>query len=332
MVSHKRKTSGKHWGIRHFVLLLLLGGLFQSAQAQRYERGDIVENFTLTNRETGQPVSLYDLEGKIIFLEWFAYWCPFCQAAAADVEPGIVEHYRNLGGNPNGVEVMHVALNLERTNASRTDSFINFYNFSFVLEDTSRLVANRFANGGQPIFAIINGVANSPSHEQWELVYSRLGYGDLTQPIQEFRSFINSVAAASEPVFADYLDEFGVPANQRDLGDDPDYDGVPNVLEYLHRSDATDTASVFRPRVVVVMIGVTRYLALEYVRNTLASDVVDVVQFSNDPGFLSLNTSVPHSVQSIGENLELVTVRSNTVYGQQREFARLIVDIDSGEN
>lgn len=314
-----------------FVLLGLVLGV-QSLQAQLYDRGDIVENFTLTNRETGEPVSLYDLEGKIIFLEWFAYWCPFCQAAAADVEPGIVNYYNDRGGNPNGVEVMHVALNLERTNASRTDSFINFYNFSFVLDDTSRLAANRFANGGQPIFAIINGVANSPSHEQWELVYSRLGYGDLSQPIDEFRSFINSVAAAADPVFTDYLNEFGVPENQRDAGDDPDFDGVPNVLEYLHRSDATNTADVFRPRTTIVMIGVTRYLALEYVRNTEAGDLTDVVQFSSDPGFSTLNNSIPHTVQSIGENLERVTVRSGTIYGQQREFARLIVDIDSGEN
>ena len=179
----------KVWGL--FLALFSTGAV--NLSAQRYQEGDIVENFTLTNRETGQPVSLYDLEGKIIFMEWFAYWCPFCQAAAADVEPGIVEYYRDRGGNPNGVEVMHVALNLERNNSSSTNNFINFYNFSFVLEDTSRVVANRFAAGGQPIFAIINGVANSSSHEQWELVYSHLGYGDLTQPISTFRNEINSV-------------------------------------------------------------------------------------------------------------------------------------------
>ena len=80
-------------------MLCLVAGQ-ASLFSQRYSEGDIVENFTLTNRQTGEPVSLYDLEGKIIFLEWFAYWCPFFQAAAADVEPGIVQYYASRGGNP----------------------------------------------------------------------------------------------------------------------------------------------------------------------------------------------------------------------------------------
>ena len=160
-----KQSSVNNHPVRYLVLVALMFSA-QSLQAQLYERGDIVEDFTLTNRETGEPVSLYDLEGKIIFLEWFAWWCRYCEAAANDVEPGIVEYYKERAGNSNGVEVMHVALNLVRTDAARTDGFINRYNFGFVLEDTSRLVANRFADGGQPIFAIINGVANSPSHKQ----------------------------------------------------------------------------------------------------------------------------------------------------------------------
>jgi peroxiredoxin len=126
-----------------------------ATQAQRYQVGDIVQNFTLTNRTTGQPVNLHDLEGKIVFLEWFAYWCPFCQAAAADVSTGIVDYYNSRGGNPDGVPVMHVGVNLEPSNPSSTDNFINFYGFQFVLNDFNRLVATRFQSGGQPIFAII---------------------------------------------------------------------------------------------------------------------------------------------------------------------------------
>ena len=315
-----------------WLMLCLCGSSLSSAFGQLYKEGDIIENFTLTNRETGEPVSLHDLEGKVIFLEWFAYWCPFCQAAAAEIGPGIIEHYKDLGGNPNGVEVIHVALNLERSNSGSTDNFINFYGLEFVLEDTNRDVADRFAFGGQPIFAIINGVANSPSHEQWELVYSRLGYGDRNHPIDEFRAEINSVAAAMPPTFSDYLENFGVPSNQRDEGDDPDFDGIPNVFEYLNRTDATNTASSYRPRTTIIMIGVTRYLGLEYLRNTEASDVTEVVQFSNHPGFQLLNNTILVSRQSVGENLELVTVRSDQIYGGQSEFVRLVASIQTGQN
>jgi thiol-disulfide isomerase/thioredoxin len=79
-----KQSSVNNYPVRYLVLVALMFSA-QSLQAQLYERGDIVENFTLTNRETGEPVSLYDLEGKIIFLEWFAWWCPFCEAAANDV-------------------------------------------------------------------------------------------------------------------------------------------------------------------------------------------------------------------------------------------------------
>lgn len=182
--------------LRHLFAILFATFLaFQSANAQRYAVGDIVENFTLIDRETNQPVSLHDLEGNIVFLEWFAYWCPFCQAAAADVLEGVVQHYAP-SGNINGVPVKHVALNLQSNAESQTQAFVNRYQISLVLNDFDRALANRFQTGGQPIFAIINGVENSTSHQQWQLMYSRLGYGDLNQPIETFRNIIDSVAAA----------------------------------------------------------------------------------------------------------------------------------------
>jgi hypothetical protein len=59
------------------MIRLVLFGLIASgplAQAQRYNTGDVVEDFTLINRATGTPLRLSDYSGKIIFLEWFAWW------------------------------------------------------------------------------------------------------------------------------------------------------------------------------------------------------------------------------------------------------------------
>lgn len=162
------------------------------ARAQHYEVGDIVENFTLTDRATGQPVQLTDYDGKVVFLEWFAWWCPFCQAAAAQTGTGIP------AVNSRGVPVAHVNVNLQGGAETETQQFIDFYHLGQVLNDFSRTVADRFQTGGQPIFAVVNGVANSPGHEQWELVYSHLGYGELDTPIDSFLAAINSVRAAVE--------------------------------------------------------------------------------------------------------------------------------------
>jgi len=318
---------------RFIVMCVLFVSTVLTSQAQRYQVGDIVENFTLIDRVGGQEVSLYELEGQVIFLEWFAYWCPFCQAAAADVGTGIVDHYGNNGGNPNGVPVMHVGLNLQGGAESSTQNFVDFYEFEFVLNDFNRAVASRFQSGGQPIFAIINGVKDSSSHEQWELIYSHLGYGDLTQPIDDFRAAINTVDSAElVPGFEDYLNDIGVPQNQRAEDDDPDFDGVPNVFEYLAGTSALDTASSFTPVNKIVTIGEAQYQALEYINKPDANDLTAAVQFSNHPDFSALNVSVHFTSETLESGFERVVVRSGNVLGPGSEFSRLFLNIEDSQN
>ncbi len=136
-------------------------------------------------------MSLHDFAGKVVFLEWFAWWCPYCQAAAPQIETGIPAL------NNHGVPVVRLSLNLQGGQEAQTQDFINSYGLGQVLNDFTHVVADRFATGGQPIFAVINGVANSPGHQQWELLYSHLGYGELTAPIATFANAINAVGAAA---------------------------------------------------------------------------------------------------------------------------------------
>ena len=304
------------------ALTLLTGGI---ASGQRYSPGDIVENFTLTNRATGQEVELYDLEGKVLFLEWFAWWCPFCQAAAAQVETGIVDYYKN--GNSNGVPVMHVGLNMQGNAESQTQAFVNRYGIDYVLNDFDRAISSEFQTGGQPIFAIINGVKNSASHEQWELLYSRLGYGDTTHPIATFRSHIDSVEADPGPTvpqeLLNYLANLGIPDNQRLEDLDPDFDGVPNVFEYYFGSDASDTSSFSQPTSTVLTIASTRYHALQFIRDPTAVGVEISVEFSNSPSFDNLNESVQLIPELLENGMELKVVRSALPLST-REFSRLI--------
>ena len=167
------------------ALVLSTGGIVSGQD--RYSAGDVVENFTLTKRGTTTEVSLHDLEGYVIFLEWFAWWCPYCKAAAAATETGIVDYYDDLNGNTNGIPVKHVALNLQSGQETQTQEFIDSYGLGLVLNDFDRTVANKFQSRRQPIFAIINGVENSASHDQWELLYSLVNYGATTHPIATFR-------------------------------------------------------------------------------------------------------------------------------------------------
>jgi thiol-disulfide isomerase/thioredoxin len=170
-----------------------------SARAQQYSVGQVVTNFSLINRANGQPVQLTDFVGKIIVLDWFAWWCPYCQAAAPQLLAGIDQHYTPRGGNPDGIPVVHIGVNLQPNQEVQTQNFVTQAGLDLVLNDFSRAVANRFASGGQPIFAVINGVTNSPTHKPWELLYSQPGYGQTTFPINLFQSAIDAVKTASLP-------------------------------------------------------------------------------------------------------------------------------------
>jgi thiol-disulfide isomerase/thioredoxin len=184
------------------LLQLSLAGLLflLRAQGATYRVGDTVENFSLVNRATGQPMALTDFAGKIVLLDWFAWWCPFCQAAAPQLLDGVHEHYSARGGNPAGIPVVSVGVNLQANQEAQTQNFVNRAEYEFVWQDFNRAVANRFfPTGGQPLFAIINGITNSPSHRPWELIYARQGYGQTTFPVADFRAAIDAVQASVVP-------------------------------------------------------------------------------------------------------------------------------------
>src|SRR5262249_36088947 len=203
---------------RTFLLPLPVTEGAAFAQSAPYVVGDVVTNFTLVARRpftrpdgalvpAGASVHLSDFAGRIVFLEWFAVWCPYCVAAAPQVETGIVDWYESRGGNPYGVPVLHVAVNQEASSVYRaqTDNFVNQQGFGIVVNDYEGNVINpvrfMFQSSGQPIFVVINGVTNSPSHQPWQLLVNYLGYGQtaFNQRLASFRAVIDTVQAPVPP-------------------------------------------------------------------------------------------------------------------------------------
>jgi thiol-disulfide isomerase/thioredoxin len=201
------------------ALALTQGG--ELAQAATYKTNDIVTNFTFVARRqftrpdgtiapVGSTVRLSDFTGHIVFLEWFAVWCPFCVAAAPQVETGIVDWYAARNGNPFGVPVIHVAVNQEADSfyRTRTDNFITQQGFAITVNDYDSTSTNRvrflFQSSGQPIFVVINGVTNSPSHQPWQLLVNHLGYGDTDFNV-ELASFRAAIDRVQAPVVAPQL-------------------------------------------------------------------------------------------------------------------------------
>ncbi len=201
-------------------MLLLASAVLQTiefAGATTYQVGNTVADFTFVARRAftnngvvipaASAVHLRDFTGKIVFLEWFAVWCPYCVAAAPQVKSGIVDYYKSRGGNPYGVPVLHIAVNQEplASYQSQTDSFITQQGFNPVMNDYDTATTNRvrftFQTSGQPIFVIINCLTNSPSHKPWQLLVNHLGYGqtDFSQELANDRAIINTVQPPVSP-------------------------------------------------------------------------------------------------------------------------------------
>ena len=198
---------------RPLLLALAVTQAASLADAATYQVGQTVTNFTYAARRSftrpdgtvvpvGGAVNLRDFAGRIVFLEWFAVWCPYCVAAAPQVKTGIVDYYAARGGNPYGVPVLHIAVNQEPLSSyqSSTDNFVTQQGFNPVVNDYGPgLGTNRvrflFQNSGQPIFVVINCLTNSPSHQPWQLLVNHLGYGDtdFNTELAGFRALIDTV-------------------------------------------------------------------------------------------------------------------------------------------
>ncbi|MCZ6671476.1 MAG: DUF3179 domain-containing (seleno)protein [Verrucomicrobia bacterium] len=182
---------------KYFLFLVMMAGyLSTSLNAQPFPTGTIASDFTLKDRRTGEDVSLSDFEGQVIVLDFFAYWCAPCAFSSPDIEQNIQRFYKDQDGNANGVPVQVLSVNIESGNPELTDDFIQQTDLDLVIDDTEAIAWNLFnQTNGIPLFAIINGVDNSPSHEQWEVLHNAPSY-----PGAEFlRTIIDSVEAALPP-------------------------------------------------------------------------------------------------------------------------------------
>jgi thiol-disulfide isomerase/thioredoxin len=155
-------------------------------------RATIANNFTIVNHTNGAPLSLYDYQGSVILLDFWAYWCEYCQAAASDIEPNLTRYFRKAGGNSNGVPVTVISVNIDCTDPAAEENYIQTYGLELVGDDCNGVAYSQFNNGGIPQFAVINGTTNSVNFAPWEIVAAPMGYAtNYTVPL--LKSYINSV-------------------------------------------------------------------------------------------------------------------------------------------
>jgi thiol-disulfide isomerase/thioredoxin len=157
---------------------------------------EIATNFTLPQHTNGQPVSLYDLAGSVVLLEFFWTECSHCRAATPQLKTNIHDYYQTRGGNADGLPVAVFYISVSSA-SNRVDDFIRDYGLDLVADDLQLTVFRQFDGYYVPRFIAINGVTNSTTHLPWQMLYSEEGYGAST--VTSLRTHIDAVQRTLAP-------------------------------------------------------------------------------------------------------------------------------------
>ncbi len=125
--------------------LVLAAGVAVSACATEAGAhiGQRAPDFTLVRADTGETVSLSDLRGQTVVLNFWATWCPPCRAEMPELEAAYLEQ-----GYPDDLVVLGV--NQEET-VEQVMRFMDDFSLTFpVVLDTDAAVRKRYAVPGLP--------------------------------------------------------------------------------------------------------------------------------------------------------------------------------------
>lgn len=162
------------------------------------EVGEIAQEFVLEDYSTQADVKLTDFEGKVLILDFFAWWCGPCKTSSPILVEDVEKYFADNGGNQHGVPVSVLGVNIEPSLPQFTNEFINDAGMEHVVNETDFIslpTFNQFTKIGTiPLFVIINGVADSPNYQQWEVVNISEGFPGA----EAIKSVVNQVQPAAE--------------------------------------------------------------------------------------------------------------------------------------
>ncbi|MEM9157763.1 MAG: TlpA disulfide reductase family protein [Verrucomicrobiota bacterium] len=263
--------------MRRLAAGLLLGLLARAAFGE-LEEGDIVADFTLPRHGSqDETISLYDYEGHVIVLDFFAYWCGPCQTSSPTLEKDVADFYAERGGTQEGVPVTVLAVSIDNSNTGAVDSFVENAGLKLVGLDLRRRAWNQFSKGYVPHFAVVNGVKDS-NFAQWEVLHTNYGFSGANF----YRNVAETVVPGNEAIpsgFEAWASQNIDDAGSRGALADADGDGLSNLFEYACSSDPEDSKS--RKPLECELDKEGRYV-FRYCRSKSAEGVEESIEYSDD--------------------------------------------------
>jgi len=156
------------------------------------DRPEPIESFELSGWEEAAPFTLAEHHGKIVILDFFAYWCAPCNRLTPMLEKAVAEHYAQ--GNPHGVPVRLYAVNVESGHPVKTNQFIMRTGATHVLDGSKGKILQQFGHhGGLPLVVIIDGTHATKEKPDYRLVYAQSGFNGL-EPVRKTLDKIQPVS------------------------------------------------------------------------------------------------------------------------------------------
>ena len=141
--------------------------------------------------DSDKEFSFESFQGRILVLDFFAYWCAPCLRASPIIEKEIAEHYLEQNGNNHGIPVDVVAVNVEATNPKRTDLFIRRTGLKKVIDDFDGLLLREFKAEAIPLLVVMDG---TDFDSGLKIVYQKSGFEGVSQ----LRAVIDSITGVKE--------------------------------------------------------------------------------------------------------------------------------------